>query len=417
MGAYFYESALLYAKLATAVAGIVVCVDTILLYVRHPKIEVYREMASKLSLGSSNTVIINLQTDSNRQLRYELIDELPVQLQERSFFFSGVLEKVVNCSYELVPKERGRYHFGDINLFVFSRLGFVSKRNLIKSAENVAVYPSIQAMKEYSLYSMKNVREFYGAKKRRRLGYSYEFEQIKEYVLGDDIRNINWKATARASQVMINQFEEEKSQQVYTLIDKSRTMNMAFGGMSLLDYAINAALVISNVSLQKQDKAGLVTFSDKIGNTVKALNRPGQMNKVLETLYNEKEREGEADYELLYQLTTKLIHGRSLLFLFTNIETNYSLERILPVLRKLSKRHVLVVIFFRNVELENYAYGKAKDTEEVYLKTIAEKMYVEKEQLMLQLNKYGIQTIFTEPGDLIINTVNKYLELKAKGII
>ena len=272
-------------------------------------------------------------------------------------------------------------------------------------------------MKNYSLYSMQNAKEFYGVKKIRRIGQSYEFEQIKEYVLGDDLRNVNWKATARTGELKVNHFEEEKSQQVYTIIDKSRTMNMPFDGMSLLDYAINASLVISNVALQKQDKAGLITFSDKIGNTVKAQNDPGHISKIIQMLYKEKEREVEANYELLYQLSNRLIHGRSLLFLFTNVESMYSLERILPILRKLNQRHILIVIFFKNSDLETYAHSDAKNTEEIYLKTIAEKMSVEKEKLSLSLNTYGIQTIFTDPENLTLNTVNKYLELKARGMI
>ena len=98
----------------------------------------------------------------------------------------------------------------------------------------------------------------------RRIGHSYEFEQIKNYVRGDDYRSINWKATSRRGHLMVNQYEDERAQQVYNIIDKSRSMKMPFNGMSLLDYAINTSLVISNVALQKHDRAGLMTFSDKM---------------------------------------------------------------------------------------------------------------------------------------------------------
>src|SRR5690606_29643392 len=101
----------------------------------------------------------------------------------------------------------------------------------------------------------------YGIKKVRRLGHTMEFEQIKDYVLGDDLRTINWKATAKKNQLMVNQFQDEKSQPIYTIIDKGRVMEMPFSGLSLLDHAINSSLAISNVALKKHDKAGVFSFS------------------------------------------------------------------------------------------------------------------------------------------------------------
>src|SRR3712207_1783676 len=127
-----------------------------------------------------------------------------------------------------------------------------------------------------------------GVKKVRRLGHSMEFEQVKEYVSGDDYRTLNWKATARRGNLMVNNFTDEKSQPIYCVIDKGRAMKMPFEGMSLLDYAINASLVLSNVALLKQDKAGLVTFSEQAGAFLQANRTPTQMQAILEVLYNQK---------------------------------------------------------------------------------------------------------------------------------
>jgi uncharacterized protein (DUF58 family) len=236
-------------------------------------------------------------------------------------------------------------------------------------------------------------------------------------VRGDDYRSINWKASSRRAALMVNQYEDERAQQVYSIIDKSRAMRMPFEGLSLMDYAINTSLVISNIALQKHDKAGLITFSDKIGSTIKADSKTTQLNKILNALYKEEERPLEANYELLYYITRKLVRGRSLILLYTNFESNYALERVLPVLRKINKTHLLVVIFFENTEIRAFAEEEVSTLEDIYHQTVAQQFLSEKSQMVQKLNQYGIQAILTRPQDLSINTVNKYLELKSRGLI
>jgi uncharacterized protein (DUF58 family) len=154
-----------------------------------------------------------------------------------------------------------------------------------------------------------------------------------------------------------------------------------------------------------------------LGSTIKADSKATQLNKILHALYKEKERSLEANYDLLYYASRKLISGRSLLLLFTNFESNYALERALPVLRRMNRMHLLVVIFFENTEIRDFAQQKANSLEDIYHQTIAEKFLSEKAQMVHKLRQYGIQSILTPPEDLSVNTVNKYLELKSRGLI
>jgi uncharacterized protein (DUF58 family) len=256
-----------------------------------------------------------------------------------------------------------------------------------------------------------------GVKKVRRLGHSLEFEQIKEYVQGDDYRTLNWKATARRGALMVNNFTDEKSQQVYCIIDKGRVMKMPFEGLSLLDYAINATLVLSNVALTKQDKAGLITFSEQVGSFLPANKKATQMQAILEVLYNQKTRYLESDFEQLYSLLRRKVSQRSLVILFTNFESMSGMKRHLPYLRKIAQHHLLLTVFFDNTELKNVIDTPAKNVEQVYTKTIAEKFAFEKRMIAKELQQYGIQSILTTPQQLTINTINKYLELKARQLI
>jgi uncharacterized protein (DUF58 family) len=194
-------------------------------------------------------------------------------------------------------------------------------------------------------------------------------------------------------------------------------MRLPFEGLSLMDYAINTSLVISNVALQKKDRAGLITFAEKMETTLKADNRTLQLRRILEALYNQKESLLEANYELLYKMLKNIARTRSLIILFSNIESRQTLERLKPILKRISSFHLLVVVFFENTELADYGQQQAEDLADTYLMSTALRMNDEKKYLIQELNQYGVHTILTRPEDLTINTLNKYLEFKARGMI
>ncbi|MFT5916027.1 MAG: hypothetical protein ACI81T_002531 [Bacteroidia bacterium] len=194
-------------------------------------------------------------------------------------------------------------------------------------------------------------------------------------------------------------------------------MQIPFEGMTLLDYTINASLVLSNIAIRKQDKAGLITFNNGTKTVLKATDRNAQMYSIMETLYREKTAFLESDFENLYVNVRRNLSQRSLLVLFTNFEAMYSMERQLKYLRALAKSHLLIVVFFENTETQSLIESEANSTEEIYVQTIAEKFAYEKRQIVQELKKYGIFSILTAPQDLTVNTINKYLELKARGLL
>jgi uncharacterized protein (DUF58 family) len=317
----------------------------------------------------------------------------------------------------LRPTERGEYQFGRLNIYVQTTLGLTSRRYVFSENVIVPTYPSFIQLRKYDLLAFSSRLTEYGIKRIRRIGHTMEFEQIKEYVQGDDIRTINWKASSKRNQLMVNQFQDEKSQPVYQLIDTGRTMQMCFNGLSLLDYSINSTLALANIILKKQDKAGMLTFSKKVDNLLPAERRSGQMEKFMEKLYNIKTDFSESDFSRLYVDIKQTIKQRSVILLYTNFETIDGLRRQLLFLKNIAKNHFLIVIFFDNTELNKIISVSSKNIQEVYDKVIAEKFAFEKRLIVSELEKYGIQTILTQPEDLTINSINKYIELKAKGMI
>ncbi|HEY0655513.1 MAG TPA: DUF58 domain-containing protein [Chryseosolibacter sp.] len=407
------------AKTACILFVVIVLIDILVLFSRALVIEVKRKVPSVLSLGDDNPVTLTITNRSTISLTADVIDELPEQLQLRGAQHRLKLPpNITNEQHYLIrPVTRGEYNFGDVNLFVRSGLGLVSRRIRNNQGAAIPVYPSIIQMKKYEIKTFARTATEYGVKKVRRIGHSYEFEHIKQYMRGDDFRSINWKATSRRATLMVNQYEDEKSQQVYCIIDKSRVMHMPFHGLSLFDYAVNASLVISNIVLGKQDKAGLITFAETPKSLVKAERGKLQLKKIIETLYREREGSVEANYESMYMTVKKFVNGRCLLFLYTNFESTYALHRVLPQLRKLNDQHLLVVILFENTEITSNTSAHVETVEDIYRQATAEHYTLTKIQLAQELKQYGIMSILTRPENLTVSSINKYLELKSRGMI
>ena len=413
---YFMPALYRIAGLMLVLLGAAVLIDFILVYSKRRGITAKRELPERFSIGDQNRVRIRLTNLYAFTVKTSIIDELPVQFQERNWIRKLVLptDQPAELDYQLRPESRGEYTFHDINVFVHAPMRLVKRRYIFEQEQVVKVYPSYLQMRRYQLLAMSNRLQEAGVKKIRKLGHSMEFEQIKEYLRGDDYRTINWKATARKQDLMVNNYTDERSQQIYCLINKGRVMKMPFHGLTLQDYAINASLVLSNVALVRQDKAGLITFEKNLDTFLLADKKPTQMNQVLETLYRQKTDFLEADYEKLFSVIRNRITNRSLLVLFTNFESMESLQRELPALKKIAKYHLLLVIFFENTELKTVLEEKTQSLEDIYIKTIAEKFVFEKKLMVKELHKNGIPSILTTPEGLTVNTVNKYLELKTR---
>lgn len=409
-----------------------VVTDVVLLWSRRG-IQAFRTLSPRFSNGDDNPVRIRLESTCPFAVHVDVIDEVPHVFQRRDILFKASLRKQseATITYQLRPTERGIYSFGRVRIFASTLLGLVERRFTCCEPQDVKVYPSYMMLRQYELLAMSNNLTEMGIKRIRRIGNNTDFEQIKDYVVGDDYRTINWRATARRHQLMVNVYQDERSQQVFSVIDKGRMMQQAFEEMTLLDYSINAALVLSYVTINKQDKAGLVTFADEFGTFVPASKQEGHMQTIQEALYAEHTQFGETDYSALLAGLSRHVTHRSLLILYTSFTSMAAMRRQLPYLRQLALRHRLLVVFFEDEELSQFIVHNSQfivnsnqnshlpsfnspSTESVYQHVIAEKFAYEQRLIVQTLRQYGIQSLLTTPRNLSVDVINKYLEIKTK---
>ena len=349
-----------------------------------------RRCADRFSNGDDNIIGIHIENRFPFAVRLSVTDEIPFIFQRRDIDFRASVGKgrTKDIEYRLRPTKRGEYGFGRIRVFASTRIGLIERRFSCGNETTVKI---------------------------RRPGNKTEFEQIREYVSGDDYRCINWKASARRHSLMVNTYEEEKSQQVISIIDKGRMMQHSFRGMTLLDYAINASLVLSYIAIYKEDKAGIASFCEDFDSYVPPAKLPGQMQTILESLYKQRSTFGESDFSSLCDSIRRHVSKRSLLVLYTNFNGKASMERQLPYMKQLAKDNTLLVVFFIDNDLKEYVETPYSSTEDYYRHVIAEKTMAEQRLIVSLLRQNGILSILTPPENLSVDVINKYLEIRRKS--
>ena len=415
--AYVFPALLPVAAAGVAVWLLVVAGEMVALYRLRDGMEAARAVADRLSNGEENPVVVRVRSRYGRRVAVRLIDEAPVEFQRRDLTFRLELSpgEEREMRYALRPVRRGVYRFGRIRVFVSVGRGFVERRYSFAEEREVAVWPSFMMMRRSELLVLGNAETARDAVRMRRLGGNSSFEQIKPYVAGDDPRTVNWKATAKMNRLMVNTYREERAQQVYCVLDTGRTMRAPFDGMTMLDHAVNSVLSLANVVLKREDRVGLITFSNESRECLRADNRQGQLRRMSEMLYRIETDFRETDFERLYTLAVRQVPTRGLFVLFTNFDTVSGLRRHLPALRCLARRQLLLVILFENAELARAMERPVVSVKDAYFETVATGFALEKRRMARELARLGIHVIVSKPEALTVDAINAYLALKRRG--
>lgn len=419
--AYFWAPLLPVVHLAAFALAVLVVADLVLLWGAKGGATGERAVPEKLSLGDPNEVSVAVRSAYPFRVSARVIDEVPVQFQERG---EGAVLVVpprgeARFTYTLRPTERGAYGFGRLLVYASSPLGLAARRSVAADGGEAVVYPSIQQMRRYAFLAESDRLREVGVKRVRRRGHTMEFDQVRPYVPGDDRRSVNWKATARRSahepRLMVNTYQDEREQPVVVALDMGRAMRSPFEGLTLLDHAVNAALVLLNTALLTGDKAGLVAFDRAVRGVVPPDRRRGQLAALLEALYRLDPGFEDPSFEDLYATLRGRLRQRSLVLLMTNFDTVAGLERQLPYLRRIARSHRLVVVLFENTGIRDLLASKAERLEDVYVKATAESLAMEKREIARTLERHGIGALLTTPERLTVDSVNRYLQIKAEG--
>ncbi|SKC47145.1 Uncharacterized conserved protein, DUF58 family, contains vWF domain [Maledivibacter halophilus] len=370
---------------------------------------------TKLSIYESEKMRFEIYNITGKKIYLEIKDEFP------DFYFESHEKIMKGCimphsnkvfEYEVIPKKRGAYKFGNIHVRYKSNLKLCMKQFKLPLEREYKVYPNLKDLRKYRLavYNSKYYKT--GQKPFKLLGKGSEFESLREYVFGDEYRRINWKATAKENKPIVNQYEPEKNQHVYMMIDTGRPMSFSVRGYKKLDLAINTALLLSDIVNQNGDKSGLMIFNTEVENLIMPGKGYSHRSGLMEALYHIEHTKDTSNYEEAFYYFKRKERRRSLIFLFTDFETSEEAEDMFKTLSILSKNNIVVIMLMKDERLKKITSMTSENEHDIFNKGVALEILRERKTIIQKLNSRGIMCIECCPEELAVNAINKYLYIK-----
>lgn len=378
-------------------------------------LEIERLDGEKLSLFEKEKIRISIYNKSDKKLYIEIRDEIPdfhFEIQNKPEGKYIVSHEKEIFEYQVIPKKRGAFNFGKIHIRYDGHLKLCRKQFGSNTEKEYKVYPNLKDLRKHRLAAYNSLIYKDGRKRLRILGQGTEFESLREYVSGDEYRKINWNATARENKPIINQYEPEKNQHVYVMIDTGRPMSYSIRGHSKLDIAINTGLLLCDIVNQNGDQSGLMAFNTDIEAFIPPGKGSGHRNRLMETLYHVEHSKATSNYEEAFYFFKGKERRRSLICLFTDFDTIEEAEDMLRVLPAVTKNNIVIIVLINDEKLENMASMTVKREEDAYIKSVAIETLKDRKKLISILNTKGIMCIECKPEKITADVINKYIYVK-----
>ncbi|HUT75387.1 MAG TPA: DUF58 domain-containing protein [Armatimonadota bacterium] len=374
-----------------------------------------RETHNVMSLGGANRVTIVLRNRSAYRFRCLVRDEPPLDMPNDRPRMSCELGARSECraTYRVTPPRRGDYGFGALNMRVTGGFGLLMRQLRFDLTQRVKVYPSLAGIRAHEVAARKERLADLGVHLSRLRGTGLEFESLRAYVPGDELRRVDWKATARRAEPITRQFDVERSQHIVLCLDLGRTMASDLGAMTKTDHAVNAATLLAYVADKAGDWVGVYAFAQ--GPTVFVPPGRHQFPRLLDTLYGLQPQGIEADYYESLLAAAHRIRKRSLVVLFTDLLDPDSSARLIRHITLLTERHLVLCAALSDYELHELAARSPGQPRELYERAVATALLTDRRRALDALRQRGAIALDATPANLSVEVLNRYLEIKQRA--
>ena len=385
---------------------------------RRFRVDLVRRTKGKLAVGAKNRVTLHLRNRGDEPLSIVVRDAVPpgfaaepaeVELEARG-------HGEATATYELVPPRRGRFAFGDLHVRARGPLGLAWVDGAIPAAAEARVYPDLRAASKLLAAAARELLP-HGVRRLRRDGQGTEFARLREYVPGDPIRDVDWKATARRLAPVSRVYELERSQPVVLCVDAGRATAARAGALSKLDHAVNAALFLAFVAIRAGDRVGLLVFDDEARTFVAPGRGRAQYRKIVDALFAVEPSRTFTDHRALYRSLTARVRRRSLVAVFTDVLDEEQTRELVGPLRILARRHATLAVCMKDEAVDALVRRPPEAAGDALQQAVAVELLEERERLLVTLGQGGVHVVDVVPSELTAAAVNKYLELKRRAAI
>jgi uncharacterized protein (DUF58 family) len=378
-----------------------------------------RELPRPLSLGEREAVSVLVTAPGAVGLEVHVADHVPAALSPDRRSMRGVFDADgrVRLTYFVQPPRRGAYAFGPVDIRARRRLSLWWRQARVELPEQVAVYPNIVAVRRHELRLRRGLAPLSGSRRTRMLGSATSLSSLRDYLPGDDVRRVNWTATARRDSPVTMEFEAERGQQLIILLDTGRLMTAPAGSLTKLDHAVNATLLLAWVAQSQGDRVGLATFSDRVKTYVAP--RPGQaqVRALNEVLYRLRGEYTEPDFGAALSMVATRAGRRSLVVVLTDLLEKESSRELVAHAVRLARRHAVLVVALTDPDLLAARDAEVTGAERAYEWAAVEDLLAARRESFEVLHRGGVHGLEARAGELSPLVVERYLELKERALL
>lgn len=384
------------------------------------ELTIRREFDKRFAIGDATTVTLHIENFTSNNYHLRLKDEFPSELRldgSREAEFTLPAQATAEFSYDLTPPKRGRYFFGQTAVRFLSRLGLVWSQGYLGATDSVKVYPNMRRAREIELKAL-GAQSFLAVQRRAvRRGEGREFESMRDYVLGDELRHISWTATARRSKLTTRQYQIERDQTVVIAIDGGRLMTGRIGGETKFDTAVHASLALMSACARAGDNAGLMVFGRRVKKFLPPKRGLEHIDGVLEALHDLEPEMIEPSYARAFQYISSNIKKRSFVVILTDVVDKESSKELIGSLKLLRPRHLPLVATIGDRDLNVAVSSKPENIKDVFLQSAAEEIIHQRESALRTVESIGGLALDVTTQTLGPRLLETYLKVKERGLL
>lgn len=413
------DARLLRAGLLLNAVTIAACVIDRLFIAAPSAFQFTRECPDVLSLGAWHRIELGIRHTGRRAVRLRLRDETPLAFTaEPDELHTRVPGRSLQTlRYAVRSVERGAAAFGALTVRAEGPLGLAVRQWTVPMARDVEVYPDITAITRYDLALRHGTLGRFGLRPTRALGEGREFDRLREYVPGDDSRHIDWKATAKRSRPISRAYETERSQRILVVIDAGRLMTARVGEYTKLDYAVNAALLLAHVCMQHGDRVGVLAFSDQVDAYLPPGRGARHLAQLIDVVAHVQPRLLESNYTGAFSYLALRSRRRTLVTIFTDLIDPDASSILLTQMRRLTPRHLPLCVTMRDADVDRALDARVRVAHDVYRQMAAREVRDAYMAVIRKMTHGGALAVNVAADALSLATVNRYVEVKARGLL
>lgn len=384
--------------------------------VKNNAIEVSRQEIGKLSVGRDNPIALKIISKTSKAIA-RIRDTYPAQFQvdQDTLEINLPANSVSEQTYIIRPNRRGEYEWGKIQIRQLGKWGLAWRNNQVAAAQKVSVYPDLIGLKELAV--RLSIENSGAMRQARRMGNGTEFAELREYRTGEDIRLIDWKATARRDRPVVRVLEPEQEQTLFILLDRGRLMTAQVGGLKRFDYGLNATLSLAMAGLRRGDKVGVAVFDREITTWIPPERGNHHLSKLVERLTPIQPVLLEPDY---FGAVTKVITQqtrRALVVVITDLVDVTASGELLSAMMRLTPRYLPFCVTLNDPIVDHLAHSPTDNTKDTYARAVALDLLAQRQLAFAQLRQRGVLVLDAPCDRISEELVDRYLILKARNLL